>query len=109
VAGAVYLRTSLRISREDKEAARGRWDAWHPRRKPAGAAACQVGPAPDPRGRPPMDLKRYFRGPFVALLVVVLLFFFVYKYASSGTSYKQADTSQVIAKIQSGQVKSACL
>jgi cell division protease FtsH len=56
-----------------------------------------------------MDLKRYFRGPFVALLVVVLLFFFVYKYASSGTPYKQADTSQVVHLIQTGQVKSALL
>jgi cell division protease FtsH len=56
-----------------------------------------------------MDLKRYFRGPFVALLVVVMLFFFVYKYASSGTSYKPASTSQVISMIQGGQVKSALL
>jgi cell division protease FtsH len=56
-----------------------------------------------------MDLKRYFRGPFVALLVVVLLFFFVYKYASSGTPYKQADTSEVVHLIQNGQVKSALL
>jgi cell division protease FtsH len=56
-----------------------------------------------------MDLKRYFRGPFVALLVVVLLFFVVYKYASSSTSFKQADTSQVISLIQSDQVKSALL
>ena len=44
-----------------------------------------------------MDLKRYFRGPFVAVLVVLLLFFFLYRYASSGTSYKQADTSQVVS------------
>jgi cell division protease FtsH len=56
-----------------------------------------------------MDLKRYFRGPFVALLVVVLLFFFVYKYASSGTPYKQSDTSEVVHLIQQGQVKSALL
>src|ERR1700728_1405073 len=56
-----------------------------------------------------MDLKRYFRGPFVALLVVVLLFFFVYKYASSGPSFKQADTSQVVSLIESGKVKSALL
>jgi cell division protease FtsH len=56
-----------------------------------------------------MDLKRYFRGPFVAVLVVLLLFFFVYKYASSGTSYKQADTSFVISQIEQGKIKSALL
>jgi hypothetical protein len=56
-----------------------------------------------------MDLKRYFRGPFVALLVVIMLFFFVYKYASSSTPYKQANTSRVISMIQAGQVKSAKL
>jgi cell division protease FtsH len=56
-----------------------------------------------------MDLKRYFRGPFVAVLVVLLLFFFVYKYASSGTSYKQADTSHVVQLIEQGKVKSALL
>src|SRR5215467_3627444 len=56
-----------------------------------------------------MDLKRYFRGPFVAVLVVLLLFFFVYKYASSGTSYKQADTSFVISQIEKGKIKSALL
>jgi cell division protease FtsH len=56
-----------------------------------------------------MDLKRYFRGPFVAVLVVLLLFFFLYRYASSGTTYKAADTSQVISLINSGQVKSAQL
>jgi cell division protease FtsH len=56
-----------------------------------------------------MDVKRYFRGPFVAVLVVLLLFFFLYRYASSGTSYKQADTSQVVSMIDKGQVKSALL
>jgi cell division protease FtsH len=56
-----------------------------------------------------MDVKRYFRGPFVAVLVVLLLFFFLYRYASSGTSYKAADTSQVVSLINNGQVKSALL
>ncbi len=56
-----------------------------------------------------MDLKRYFRGPFVAVLVVLMLFFFLYRYASSGTSYKQADTSTVISLIERGEVKSALL
>src|ERR1700728_1671978 len=56
-----------------------------------------------------MDVKRYFRGPFVAVLVVLLLFFFLYRYASSGTSYKAADTSTVVSMIDKGQVKSALL
>src|SRR5580658_6096861 len=56
-----------------------------------------------------MDVKRYFRGPFVAVLVVLLLFFFLYRYASSGTSYKAADTSTVVSMIDNGQVKSALL
>src|SRR6516164_2815720 len=56
-----------------------------------------------------MDLKRYFRGPFVDVLVVLLLFFFLYRYASSGNSYKQVDTSQVISAIENNQVKSALL
>src|ERR1700689_5724233 len=57
-----------------------------------------------------MDVKRYFRGPsFVAVLVVLLLFFFLVRYASSGTSYKPADTSQVVSLINNGQVKSALL
>ena len=36
-----------------------------------------------------MDLKRYFRGPFVAVLVMLLLFFIVFTYANRGTSYTQ--------------------
>jgi cell division protease FtsH len=56
-----------------------------------------------------MDLKRYFRWPIVAVLVVLPLFFFLYRYASSGTPYKQADTSQIVSMIEKGQVKSALL
>jgi cell division protease FtsH len=56
-----------------------------------------------------MDLKRYFRGPFVAVLVMLLVFFVVYEYASSGTPYTQADTSKVVSLIETGQVKSALL
>jgi cell division protease FtsH len=56
-----------------------------------------------------MDLKRYFRGPFVAVLVVLLLFFFLYRYASSGTSYTTKDTSYVVSLINRGDVKSAVL
>ena len=63
----------------------------------AGVAEHEAGqeePAQDWRGRSSMDLKRYFRGPFVAVLVMLLVFFVVYEYASSGTSYTQTDTSR---------------
>jgi cell division protease FtsH len=56
-----------------------------------------------------MDLKRYFRGPFVAVLVMLLLFFIVFAYASRGASYTPASTSRVVADIYGGHVKSATL
>ena len=56
-----------------------------------------------------MDLKRYFRGPFVAVLVMLLLFFIVFTYANRGTSYTQKDTSYVVSQIENGSVKSAVL
>jgi cell division protease FtsH len=56
-----------------------------------------------------MDLKRYFRGPFVAVLVMLLVFFVVYEYASSGSPYTQTDTSRVVTLIEQGNVKSALL
>ncbi len=56
-----------------------------------------------------MDLKRYFRGPFVAVLVMLLLFFIVFTYANHGTSYTQKDTSYVVSLIGRGDVKSAVL
>jgi len=39
----------------------------------------------------------------------LLLFFFVYRYANSGNSYKPVDTSTVVSAIDKGQVKSALL
>src|SRR5499427_1133056 len=56
-----------------------------------------------------MDLKRYFRGPFVAVLVMLLLFFIVIAYANRGATYAPAPTSQVVADIYGGNVKSAIL
>ena len=56
-----------------------------------------------------MDVRRYFLGPLVALLVVGLLFFFVYRYASSGPAFRQAKLPDVIALIDKGQVRSARL
>src|SRR5579871_3625095 len=56
-----------------------------------------------------MDLKRYFRGPFVAVLVMLLLFFIVFAYANRGVSYTPASTSRVVSDIYNGRVKSATL
>jgi cell division protease FtsH len=56
-----------------------------------------------------MDLKRYFRGPFVAVLVMLLLFFIVFTYANHGSSYTPKDTSQIVALINKGEIKSALL
>ncbi len=56
-----------------------------------------------------MDLKRIFRGWVLAILLVVIVFLFVFRLAGSSQTYSQANTSQVIAKIESNQVKSAIL
>jgi cell division protease FtsH len=56
-----------------------------------------------------MDLKRYFRGPFLAVLVMLLLFFIVFTYANHGTSYIPKDTSTIVSLIEQGKVKSAVI
>jgi cell division protease FtsH len=56
-----------------------------------------------------MDLKRIFRGWVLAILLVVIVFLFVFRLAGSGQTYKQVNTSQVVAAINSGQVKTATL
>ena len=56
-----------------------------------------------------MDVRRYFRGPLIVVLVVIFCLFFLIRWASGGTTYKAADTSQVVALIDSGQVKEATL
>ncbi len=59
-----------------------------------------------------MDVRRYFRWPLIAVLAAVipiLLFLAFYMYASSGTAYRQANLPQVMALIDSGQVRSARL
>jgi len=56
-----------------------------------------------------MDLKRYFRGPFVAVLVMLLLFFIVFAYANRGAAYTPTSTSRVVTDIYDGHVKSATL
>jgi cell division protease FtsH len=56
-----------------------------------------------------MDLKRYFRGPFVAVLVMLLLFFIVFTYANRGTSYTQVDTSKIVSMVNRGEVSEAII
>jgi cell division protease FtsH len=56
-----------------------------------------------------MDLKRYFRGPFVAVLVMLLLFFIVFAYANRGATYTTTSTSRVVSDIYNNRVQSATL
>ena len=44
-----------------------------------------------------MDLKRIFRGWVLAILLVVVVFLFVFRLAGSSQTYKQVNTSRVIA------------
>ncbi len=56
-----------------------------------------------------MDVKRYFRGPLLLIVAAAILLLVVLDYANSGPSYKQTNTSRVVALIQAGEVKSAVL
>jgi cell division protease FtsH len=56
-----------------------------------------------------MELRRFFRAPLLLIAVAVLLLLFVLDYANSGSSYQQADTSQIVSLINNGQVKSAVI
>jgi cell division protease FtsH len=56
-----------------------------------------------------MDLKRYFRGPFLAVLVTLVVVIAVFEYASAGGGYKSVNTSQVVSMINRGEVKTATL
>ena len=56
-----------------------------------------------------MDLKRYFRGPFIAVLVMLLLFFIVFTYANHGSTYAARDTSNVVSLIEQGKVSNATI
>jgi len=56
-----------------------------------------------------MDLKRYFRGPFVAVLVMLLLFFIVFTYANHGNTFTTVHTSRVVTDIQNSDVAYANL
>src|SRR5260370_22014082 len=56
-----------------------------------------------------MELRRFFRAPLLLIAVAVLLLLFVLDYANSGSSYQQADTSEIVSLINNGQVKSAVI
>jgi cell division protease FtsH len=56
-----------------------------------------------------MDLKRYFRGPLLLVLLAVLVITITLGWANSGGSYQTKDTSQVVQLIERGQVRSAVL
>jgi cell division protease FtsH len=56
-----------------------------------------------------MELKRYFRGPLLLVLLAVLVITITLGWANSGSNYQQKDTSQVVQLIEHGQVKSAVL
>ncbi|REE97934.1 ATP-dependent zinc metalloprotease FtsH [Thermomonospora umbrina] len=54
-----------------------------------------------------MDVKRYFRGPLLWILLFGLLVAIVMWGVNPGNQYEATDTSKVISAINSGQVKSA--
>jgi cell division protease FtsH len=56
-----------------------------------------------------MELKRFFRGPLLLVLLAVLVITITLGWANSGSPYQQKDTGQVVQLIQDGQVKSAVL
>ena len=56
-----------------------------------------------------MDLKRIFRGWVLAILFVAIILVILYKLVNTGPQYKLVPTSQAIAAIQSGQVRSVTL
>jgi cell division protease FtsH len=62
-----------------------------------------------PRGSLAMELKRFFRGPLLLVLLAVLVITITLGWANSGSTYQQKDTSQVVQLIQNGQVRSAVL
>src|SRR5947209_9855 len=56
-----------------------------------------------------MDLKRYFRGPFVAVLVMLLLFLVVFTYANHGTTFTTVKNWEIDSDINGGNVSYATL
>src|SRR6201993_4701620 len=56
-----------------------------------------------------MELKRFFRGPLLLVLLAVLVITITLGWANSGSSYQAADTGKIVQLIEQGQVKSAVL
>ncbi len=56
-----------------------------------------------------MDLKRIFRGWVLAILFVAIILVILYKLVNTGPQYTLVPTSQAIAAIQQGDVKSVTL
>lgn len=56
-----------------------------------------------------MDVKRYFRGPVMWIVLAVLAVVVLMNVVGSGGGYKSVETSEVIKAINSGQVESAKL
>src|ERR1700728_1329886 len=56
-----------------------------------------------------MELKRFFRGPLLLVLLAVLVITITLGWANSGSSYQAADTGKVVQLIEQGKVKSAVL
>jgi len=56
-----------------------------------------------------MELKRYFRGPLLLVLLAVLVITITLGWANSGSTYQTKDTSTVVQMIERGQVRSAVL
>jgi cell division protease FtsH len=56
-----------------------------------------------------MDLKRIFRSWVLAILFVAVILVILYKLVNTGAQYKQVPTSQAVAAITAGDVKSVLL
>jgi cell division protease FtsH len=56
-----------------------------------------------------MDLKRIFRGWVLAILFVAIILVILYKLVNTGPQYKLVPTSQAVAAIDQGRVRSVTL
>src|SRR5690349_5248493 len=54
-----------------------------------------------------MDVKRYFRGPVLWVLLVIVAVLLVTSISSATGGFKKVDTSVAIQQIESGNVKTA--